>query len=104
MTQDQKDALEAVERLNDEMEEKFIDKLSANAPIFSIEFACDLTAISITLLDYTNRCLNMPDMMLYNSVNNDRIYYESTDSYETYYDLLKRKFKEIQEEFQKYKL
>lgn len=46
----------------------------------------------------------MDEITLYNSENNDRIYYEKSDKYETFYKYIKRKFIEIKEEIYSVKL
>lgn len=110
MTEEQKEAFEAVEKINEEIFKKY-DKLNskdlyvdwiARMPIVSIIFAGNYTLINLSLSS-TNEC-ELPEFHIYNSENNDRIYYEKSDKYETFYKFIKRKFIEIKKEINKVKI
>jgi len=102
MTTEQQDVLQAVEQLNDELYIKYLDNVSLNAPVIAVTFIGDIFAVTINLVNYEN--INIPEFQLFNSVENDRIFYESTNEYETYYHFIIRKYNEIQNEICKYKL
>lgn len=95
MTEEQKEAFEAVEKINEELFEYFDNKLmSNNQPILSITFANYITFIGLSIpLTSTSLEIN-----IYNSEDDDRIYYDETDEYEKFYPYIKRKFNEIKEE------
>jgi hypothetical protein len=109
MTQEQKEALEAVEKINNELYYKYSRKDSANfnynnldlMPIISITFADCYTFISLTIPSSKQM---LPEIQLYHSENNDRIYYEKSDKMESFYKMIKRKFREIKEEIYSVKL
>jgi hypothetical protein len=110
MTEDQKEAFDAVQRINQELYEKY--KLLSEKdkskdwlsfiPILSVLFADSMIFISISLVSTDS--LNLPEINLYSSINDDRIYYEKSNSYETFYKFIKRKFKLIKEEIYSIKL
>lgn len=103
MTEEQKEAFEAVEKINDELFEKY-NKLNRidMMPILSITFAGSYLFIGLTLIS-TNEC-DLPELRIYHSENNDRIYYEKSNKYESFYRFIKRKFLEIKEEINSVKL
>ena len=103
MTEKQKDALGAVEKINDELYDKYRKKgiCRDDIPALSITFSNDMLFISLSIM---SEKLDVPDIHLYSSVNDDRIYYEKSDKYETFYKLIKRKFIEIKEEIYSVKL
>lgn len=104
MNEDQKEAFEAVEKINEELYKKYskkdpkrfnydsLDKM----PIVSITFAGVYVFIGLSIPS-TDKC-TIPEINLYSSENNDRIYYEKSNKYETYYKFIKRKFLEIKQE------
>lgn len=83
--------LNAVETINDELSEKYLAAGNAD----------DLPILSATKGGYyivSNISIpNGPEIHLYNSEEDDRKYDEDTNSYESYYDCLKRKFREFKE-------
>jgi hypothetical protein len=100
MSEEQKEAFEAVEKINNELFIKYNKKNSDDAyidwiarmPIVSVTFADYMIFISIGLASELG---DVPEIKVYNSECNDRIYYEKSDKYESYYMLIKRKFREI---------
>lgn len=110
MTEEQKEALEAVEKINEELYFKYSKRNEkdiykdwiAELPILSIVFASNYLFIGLTI-PHTDAC-ELPEMKIYNSECNDRLYYEKSDKYETFYKYIKRKFREIKEEINKVKL
>lgn len=82
----------AVDKINDEL----IDKKIYNVQ-FSFTFSGPYALIGISLL-------NGEEFNIYQSEDNDRIYNEESDSYEPFYDLIKRRFLEIKREISKIKL
>lgn len=95
MTEKQKEAFEAVEKINEELFEYFDNKLMLNnQPILSITFAEYMTLIGLSI-PLTSTSL---DINIYNSVDDDRKYDYENDEYEKFYPFIKRKFNEIKEE------
>jgi len=95
LSKDQEDALDAVEKINDKLYEKY--KKNDNLdylPILSVVIANHYFFIDISIPDD----YNPQEIKLFNSENNDRIYYDSTDTHESFYKLLQRKYKELREE------
>lgn len=84
LNEKQKEALEAVQKLNNEMHDKF-GWDNPLLPIFSISIAGFYTFISLWIGEH--------EIKLYNSEEDDRIYYEKSDKYESFYTYLKRKFR-----------
>lgn len=110
MTNEQQEAYDAVEKINDELFEKYsklndgsvyVDWLS-RLPVVSITFANSYTFISISIPS-TDSCI-LPEILLYNSEDDDRIYYEKSDKYESFYKFIKRKFISIKEAINAVKL
>lgn len=97
MTEEQKEAFEAVEKINEELFEYFDNKLMLNnQPILSIIFAEYMTLIGLSIpLTSTSTSLYIN---IYNSVDDDRKYDYENDEYEKFYPFIKRKFNEIKEE------
>jgi hypothetical protein len=109
MTTEQQEAFDAVEKINEELFEKY-DKLNivdnykdwiSAMPILSITFAGMYMFISLSIPSVKNI---MPEIQIYNSEDNDRIFYEKSNKYETYYKFIKRKFIEIKKEINSIKL
>ena len=101
MTTEQLEAFDAVQKINEELYAKYskIDKLD-EYPILSITFADNMTFISLS----PSSIINLPEIHLYNSVNDDRIFYEKSNKYETFYKFIKRKFILVKEEIYAIKL
>jgi hypothetical protein len=51
----------------------------------------------------TNDC-DLPEINLYHSENDNRIYYEKSDKYETFYTFIKRQFREVKNQLNSIKL
>ena len=91
----QTEAILAVQKLNNEMYDKFgWDNL--NLPIFSITIVGFYTFIFLNIAEH--------EIKLYNSENDDRVYYEKSDKYESFYTYLKRKFRDYKSNLEKIKL
>lgn len=109
MNSEQKEAFEAVEKINEELYKKYSKKDPKNfnydsldlMPILSITFAGVYMFISLSI---PSKNQILPEIQLYHSENNDRIYYDKSDKYETFYKFIKRKFIEIKEELYSVKL
>jgi hypothetical protein len=104
MTQEQKEAFKAVQKINEELYLKYFKNNDIdNVPILNIAFANQMIFIGLSIPS-SRIDLDIPEIHLYNSVNNDRIFYEKSNKYETFYKFIKRKFIEIKEEIYKVKL
>jgi hypothetical protein len=109
MTIEQKEALEAIEKINGELYKKYSKKDPKNfnydsldlMPILAVTIAGVYMLITLSIPSKNNILL---DITLYNSEDNDRIFYEKTNTYETFYKLIKRKFLEVKEEIHAVKL
>ena len=110
MTKEQKDAFKAVEKINEELFAKY-DELNTSdnykdwlaiMPILSVTFAGGYLFINLTIP--SNDVCKLHEFSIYNSENNDRIYIEEKDTYETFYIFIKRKFDEIKEVINEVKL
>ena len=71
-------------------------------PIVSIMLVDEMIFINLSIPSDFN--VNLPEFNLYSSLNDDRIYYETVDRYETFYKLIKRKFLLIKQTINKVKL
>lgn len=92
--------IEAVGRINDELYDAYSNNID-DKPILSITFADIYTLIDIS---FQSESLMLPTINIYHCENDDRIYDEETGEYESFYDYIKRKFKNIQEEICNIKL
>lgn len=95
MTDKQKEALDAVNKINDELFKKYRHK-SFVGPQLHITFSGDMVFIGLSGSTSGSMCL--PEIGIYVSHEDDRIYYEKSDKYETFYKYIKRKFNLIKEE------
>ena len=95
-----KELYEVVEKINDELYEKYSNNLE-NMPVVSITFLGYCTYINL-IIPSVNWV--MPEFLLYDSENEDRIFYEKSGKYETYYKYIKRKFLKIKKEINNIKL
>ena len=100
MTDDQQMAFEAVKKINGELFDKYSQSNLMWWPTLSITFADHYIFVSISILSENT----LPEILLYSSVEDERIYYDKTDKYETYYHCIKRKFREIKAEINSIKL
>lgn len=85
--------LEAIDRINSELNLKY----KYDNPILSMVIADRYTFINISLN-------NLPEFNIWYSEEDDRKYYEKSDKYENFYPFIKRKFRKIKEDINKYKL
>ena len=108
LTQEQQEIIKAVDKINEELYEKYDkkDKMDNFTDWLSL-----LPIVVVTIADvYSSISLSIPseyeplEIPLYNSENNDRIYYEKSDTDESFYKLIKRKFLEVKENLNKIKL
>jgi len=108
MNEEQKSAFDAVEKINDELfikydklntEDGFKDWLSI-MPELCITFCNGKISISLSIPSENY----LPEIYLFNSEQDDRIYYKKSDKYETFYKFIKRKFIEIKKEIYEIKL
>jgi hypothetical protein len=102
MTPEQQEAFEAVKKINEELYEKWKLKDISLMPVLSITFANEMFFISLSIV--STEKLDIPELHLYGSPIDDRIFYEKSNKYETFYKLIKRKFIEIKEEIYSIKL
>lgn len=110
MTKDQQEAFDAVDKINEELYNKYSKKDPNNfnydsldrLPIVSITIAGVYMFIGLSIPS-RNNC-DIPEFNLYHSENNDRIYYEKSNTYESYYKYIKRKFREIKSELENIKI
>lgn len=102
MTQEQKDALETVEKINDELYEKYCVNGGdcESSPILTITIADFMFFINLSIPSE----MDIPEFHIYNSEDDDRIYYEEDDEYESFYHFIKRKFETIKCEINKIEL
>jgi len=110
MNEEQKEAFEAVCKINEELYKKYSRKDPKNfnydsldkMPIVSITFASNYMFINLTIPS-SEICV-LPEIEIYSSENNDRIYYEKSNKYETFYKFIKRKFIDVKTEIYSVKL
>lgn len=96
LSEKQLGALKAVQRINNEMHDKV-----------GWEYHDTLLSISICSY-YFFITLNInkanAEIVIYNSEEDDRLYYEKSDKYEEWYSYIKRKFRDIKSEINNIKL
>lgn len=100
MTEEQKEALDAVNKINDKLVGEYseCDNLEM-VPMLSITFVDVYFFISISIPDE----FNGQEIKLFNSENNDRVFYEKTNEYETIYDTITRRFLQIKKQIRNIK-
>jgi hypothetical protein len=91
LSENQLGALKAVQKINNEMYDKV--GWQNHCDLLSITIASYYFFISINI-NHNDFKLECP---LYDSENDDRIYYKKSDKYEEWYSYLKRKFRLIKE-------
>lgn len=109
MTQEQKEALGAVEKINEELYKKYSKKDPKNfnydsldlMPVLGVTFAGVYMFITISIPSKNNI---IPEITIYHSENDERIFYEKGNKYETFYKYIKRKFMEIKNEIYSIKI
>lgn len=110
MTTEQEKLLAAVEKINGELKEKYLKKDKKDpyknwrslTPMLNVTFGGKYSSVSLSI-PYREE-LPLPEIPLYFSENDSRIYYEKSDKHETYYKFLKRRFLEVKEEIYSVKL
>lgn len=95
MTLEQELAFNAVQKINEELHLKYKSKEDF-CPALCVVFSNSHTFISLSIPSYFE--LSIPEIPIYSSINDDRIYYEKSDKYESFYKFIKRKFKLIRTE------
>lgn len=95
--------LSAIDKIEEELYNKYKRRdLDLNMmPTLSVLVSSIYLSINISIASKNNY---IPEINLWNSDNDDRIYYEKSDRYETFYKLIKRKFREIKNEINEVKL
>lgn len=94
MTIEQTEAFEAVEKINDELINKYYKREDIDTmPLVSITFVGIYLFINLTIP--SARDVESIDIPIYNSENDNRIYYEKSNKKESFYKFIKRKFIEI---------
>jgi len=89
LSEEQIGAINAVQRINNELYDKFGFNVDWEHPLLSCTISSYYMSIEININEIT--------LPLYNSSNNDRIYYEKSNKYEEWYSYIKRKFREIKQ-------
>lgn len=110
MNTEQIGVFKAVEKINNELYKKYSKKNPKNynydsldlMPVLGVTFANAYTFVTLSVPSNIN--IIIPEITLYHSENNDRIFYEKKGTYETYYKYIKRKFREAKEEIYAIKL
>lgn len=97
MKSEREEALEAVDKINDELSQKYSHD---SLPLLSITFAANYTFIKLSPASK----IDLPEFYIWSSIEDDRIYYDETDEYESFYKMIKRKFKVIKKEINSIKL
>lgn len=101
------EAYNAVNKINEELSNKYKFSDYGNIgdeliPNLSITFCQSCIFITVTFLCQGD--IILPEILLYNSENDDRIYYHKSDKSESYYKYIKRKFRLIKEAINKIKI
>ena len=96
LTEKQLQCLEAVQRINNEMHDK--EGWEGHDTLLSITI-CSWHFFVVINVNKANA-----EIQLYNSEQDDRIYYEASDKYEEFYSHLKRKYREAKETLNNIKL
>lgn len=85
--------LEVTDKLNKEIALKYDWRMSDQVPIYSVGYSSgNFSTNNILLVHFSIEDMNF---IIYNSIEDDRIYYEENDNYEDLEKYLKRKVKEI---------
>lgn len=94
---------EAVNKINEELYKKYSKKDPKNFNYNSLDLMpiIGITIVGVYMfitLSIPSKKNIIPEITLYNSENNDRIFYKKGNKYETFYKFIKRKFIEVKEE------
>ena len=97
MNNTQKDIIDAVDIINEELYEKAVNK--QKFPYLLITFAPFVESVDLILnADFCS------EINIYNSEDNDREFFEKTNEYETFYKYFKRNIKEVKKEISSIKI
>jgi len=93
--------IEAVDKINDELYDKYNkkDKLDY-LPVLSYSFGQNYSAITLSIASEND----LPEFSIWFSEKDDRIFYEKSDKYESFYKFIKRKWLIIKDELNNIKL
>jgi hypothetical protein len=92
LSEKQLNALKAVQKINNEIYDKVGWENHGDLLSITISSYYFFISLNINHNDFNLEC------PLYNSENDDRIYYEKSDKYEEWYSFLKRKFRLIKDQ------
>ena len=95
LSEKQLNAIRAVQKINNEIHDKF-EWDNPNLPYISITICSYMIGITINV--------NNVEFNIYNSEQDDRIYYEKSNKYEEWYSFIKRKFRKLKKEIELTKL
>ena len=102
LTQDEKEVMEAVEKLNEEIYDKIENPTEYPVSIPAFDYNISLNEISVSF--FTDDYDNPQTLVIYNSESELRIYDEDSDTYENYYDCFIRLFNEVVESLNNIKI
>lgn len=97
LSEEQLKATQAVQKINNELYDKY--GWENHIDLFSITICSYYFFITFNI--NTNHIIEIP---IYNSENEDRIFYEKANKYEEWYFYIKRKFREIKEDLNNIKI
>lgn len=103
MLEEQKEALEVINKLNEQLYEDYYD-INRNdyddMPVFSVTMSNYITCITVNIqYEFTS-----VEIQLYNSEDSNRMYIKEIDDYEPLETYIKREFEMIQKNLKKFKL
>ncbi|MFW6247051.1 MAG: hypothetical protein ACOC22_02650 [bacterium] len=107
-----RELLEAVQKINNELYKKYnkwdeqdlyTDWIS-RMPQLNFLHNSIMNAVSLSIPTTVNEDVEVPEILLYDDATTERIYYEQSDKYETYYSCIKRRFREYKEQINSVKL
>jgi hypothetical protein len=101
MTEKEQAIYDAVQRINEELDKKWRKRGHDMRPTVICTFGSHIQVIAISLC---SRTISFQEICLWCSVDDDRIYYEKSDKYETWYQLIKRKWRIAKDEVNMIKL
>lgn len=96
LTSNQLEALNAIQKINNELHDK--EGWESHYTLLSITICSYLFFINLNCNTVGS------EINIYNSEYDDRIYYEKSDKLETFYSLIKRKFREHKDNINKIKI
>jgi len=98
LSEEQEKCLKAIQKINNEQHDKV--GWEDHGDLLSMTICSYHFVITLNI----NHNLFDAEVNLYNSGNDDRIYYEKSDKYEEWYSFIKRKFREVKSELNNIKL